>query len=67
MRSTGKFLGVTSEGKVENKPAGAFIRKKSRTTTTRQGAGLIGANSMNKNYDAIKAHYAAPTARIWRR
>ena len=32
MRSTGKFLGVTSQGAVENKPAGAFIRKKSRTT-----------------------------------
>ena len=32
MRSTGKFLGVTSQGEVENKPAGAFIRKKSRTT-----------------------------------
>jgi len=31
MRSTGKFLGVTSEGKVENKPAGALITKKSRT------------------------------------
>lgn len=32
MRSTGKFLGVTSEGKVENKPAGAFIEKKSTTS-----------------------------------
>jgi MoaF C-terminal domain/MoaF N-terminal domain len=32
MRSTGKFLGVTSQGAVENKPAGAFIRKQSRTT-----------------------------------
>lgn len=31
MRSTGKFLGVTSQGKIENKPAGAFIVKKSRT------------------------------------
>jgi hypothetical protein len=31
MRSTGKFLGLTSENKVENKPAGAFIEKKSRT------------------------------------
>jgi len=31
MRSTGKFLGVTSQGKIENKPAGAFIEKKSRT------------------------------------
>jgi len=32
MRSTGKFLGVTSQGAIENKPAGAFIRTKSRTT-----------------------------------
>jgi hypothetical protein len=32
MRSTGKFLGVTSAGAVENKPAGAFIKKKSITT-----------------------------------
>lgn len=32
MRSTGKFLGVTSEGRIENKPAGAFIAKKSRTS-----------------------------------
>ncbi len=31
MRSTGKFLGVTSQGRIENKPAGAFIAKKSRT------------------------------------
>jgi hypothetical protein len=31
MRSTGKFLGVTSQGAIENKPAGAFIEKKSRT------------------------------------
>ena len=30
MRSTGKFLGVTSSGIIENKPAGAFITKKSR-------------------------------------
>ncbi|WP_298259872.1 MoaF C-terminal domain-containing protein [Bradyrhizobium sp.] len=30
MRSTGKFLGVTSDGRIENKPAGAFIRMKSR-------------------------------------
>jgi len=30
MRSTGKFLGVTSQGKIENKPAGAFITKRSR-------------------------------------
>lgn len=28
-RSTGKFLGVTSTGAIENKPAGAFIEKKS--------------------------------------
>jgi hypothetical protein len=35
MRSTGKFLGVTSEGKVENKPAGAFIEKKSTVTYTK--------------------------------
>ena len=32
MRSTGKFLGVTSDGRVENKPAGAFIKIKSRTS-----------------------------------
>jgi len=31
MRSTGKFLGVTSQGRIENKPAGAFIQVKSRT------------------------------------
>ncbi|MBR0725590.1 MoaF C-terminal domain-containing protein [Bradyrhizobium manausense] len=31
MRSTGKFLGVTSQGRIENKPAGAFIEVKSRT------------------------------------
>jgi MoaF C-terminal domain/MoaF N-terminal domain len=31
MRSTGKFLGVTSQGAIENKPAGAFIRTNSRT------------------------------------
>jgi hypothetical protein len=31
MRSTGKFLGVTSSGSIENKPAGALIEKKSRT------------------------------------
>jgi hypothetical protein len=30
--STGKFLGVTSEGEIENKQAGAFIEKKSRVT-----------------------------------
>ncbi|MFB9269217.1 MoaF C-terminal domain-containing protein [Bradyrhizobium erythrophlei] len=32
MRSTGKFLGVTSQGRIENKPAGAFIKIKSRTS-----------------------------------
>lgn len=32
MRSTGKFLGVTSQGRIENKPAGAFIQLKSKTT-----------------------------------
>ena len=31
MRSTGKFLGVTSKGEIENKPAGAFIEIKSKT------------------------------------
>ena len=31
MQSTGKFLGVTSQGRIENKPAGAFIEKKTRT------------------------------------
>jgi len=31
MRSTGKFLGVASHGRIENKPAGAFIEVKSRT------------------------------------
>ncbi|WP_048646761.1 MoaF C-terminal domain-containing protein [Nitratireductor soli] len=31
MRSTGKFLGVASTGAIENKPAGAFIEKKSVT------------------------------------
>jgi hypothetical protein len=31
MRSTGKFLGVTSAGKIENNPAGAFIQKASMT------------------------------------
>jgi hypothetical protein len=31
MRSTGKFLGVTSRGRIENKPAGALITVKSRT------------------------------------
>lgn len=31
MRSTGKFLGVTSRGRIENRPAGALITVKSRT------------------------------------
>ena len=31
MRSTGKFLGVTGAGVIENNPAGAFIRKASMT------------------------------------
>lgn len=31
MRSTGKFLGVTGAGRIENSPAGAFIRKVSMT------------------------------------
>ena len=31
MRSTGKFLGITSAGKIENNPAGAFIQKMSMT------------------------------------
>jgi hypothetical protein len=31
MRSTGKFLGVTGKGTVENNPAGAFIEKASMT------------------------------------
>lgn len=38
MRSTGKFLGVTSTGAVENKPAGAFIEKKSRTEYEKESA-----------------------------
>ncbi|WP_137933323.1 MoaF C-terminal domain-containing protein [Mesorhizobium comanense] len=38
MHSTGKFLGVTSQGKVENKPAGAQIEKKSRTAYDRDKA-----------------------------
>ena len=32
MRSTGKFLGVTGAGVIENQPAGAFIIKKSSVT-----------------------------------
>ena len=31
LRSTGKFLGVTGTGAVENNPAGAFIQKASMT------------------------------------
>ena len=31
MRSTGKFLGETADGEIENRPAGAFIRKASMT------------------------------------
>ena len=31
LRSTGKFLGITSSGEIENSPAGAFIRKVSMT------------------------------------
>jgi hypothetical protein len=31
MRSTGKFIGVTASGAIENNPAGAFIRKASMT------------------------------------
>jgi len=31
MRSTGKFLGISADGTIENKPAGAFIRKVSTT------------------------------------
>ena len=31
LRSTGKFLGVTSSGAIENNPAGAFIQKLSMT------------------------------------
>jgi hypothetical protein len=38
MRSTGKFLGVTSTGSIENKPAGALIEKKSRTSYDKRSA-----------------------------
>jgi hypothetical protein len=31
MRSTGKFLGITGDGSIQNNPAGAFIRKASMT------------------------------------
>lgn len=31
MRSTGKFLGITGDGQIQNSPAGAFIRKASKT------------------------------------
>ena len=29
--ATGKFLGITGAGRIENNPAGAFIRKASMT------------------------------------
>jgi hypothetical protein len=32
MRSTGKFLGITGDGRIQNSPAGAFIRKASTTS-----------------------------------
>jgi hypothetical protein len=32
LRSTGKFLGITGAGRVENQAAGAFIDKRSMTT-----------------------------------
>jgi len=31
MRSTGKFLGINGQGRIQNSPAGAFIRKASMT------------------------------------
>jgi hypothetical protein len=31
LRSTGKFLGLTGDGRVQNNKAGAFIRKASMT------------------------------------
>jgi len=31
LRSTGKFLGITADGRIQNSPAGAFIRKASMT------------------------------------
>lgn len=31
MRSTGKFLGITGDGRIQNSPAGAFIRRASTT------------------------------------
>ena len=31
MRSTGKFLGIAGDGRIQNSPAGAFIRKASTT------------------------------------
>ncbi|WLE00742.1 MoaF C-terminal domain-containing protein (plasmid) [Agrobacterium leguminum] len=31
LRSTGKFLGITGDGRIQNSPAGAFIRKASVT------------------------------------
>jgi hypothetical protein len=36
MRSTGKFLGVTADGRVTNNPAGAFIQKASMTFYDKQ-------------------------------
>jgi hypothetical protein len=31
LRSTGKFLGITAAGEIENNPAGAYIQKASMT------------------------------------
>jgi hypothetical protein len=36
MRSTGKFLGVTADGAISNRPAGAFIQKASMTFYDKQ-------------------------------
>jgi len=36
MRSTGKFLGITGDGRIENKKAGAFIQKASMTYYDRE-------------------------------
>lgn len=36
MRSTGKFLGVTADGTISNRPAGAFIQKASMTFYDKQ-------------------------------
>jgi hypothetical protein len=38
MRSTGKFLGVTKDGAIENNPAGAYIQKASMTFYPRGAA-----------------------------